>query len=277
MAEAMMTPFTGDPVTLRLAAFLSVFVVLALLEKIRPRRTLTVSKSRRWLVNLTLVAANSLLMRFVFPLAPFALATLAQSRGWGLFHLLKLPGPLEIVISLLLLDLLIYGQHRLFHRIPIFWRIHRMHHTDLDLDVTSGTRFHPLEIFLSLTIKLSAVLLLGTSPLSVLLFEIVLNATSMFNHANLRLPPAMDRWLRLFLVTPDMHRVHHSIIPRETNSNYGFNLSCWDRLLGSYRAQPRDGHEGMTIGLKAWRNQSELGLWQVLKIPFLTPLAGKTP
>ncbi len=266
-----MASLPGTPETLRLAAFLSVFVVLALLEYLWPRRPLTVSKPQRWLVNLTLVAANTLLMRYVFPLAPFALATLMQSRGWGLFPLLTFSGLPEIAVSLLLLDLLIYTQHRLFHQVPVFWRIHRMHHTDLDLDVTSGTRFHPLEMFLSLTIKLTAVLLLGTSPLSVLLFEIVLNATSMFSHANLRLPPAVDRWLRCLLVTPDMHRVHHSVIPRETNSNFGFNLSCWDRLLGTYRAQPRDGHEGMTIGLQTWRDQGQLGLWQILKIPFQNP------
>jgi sterol desaturase/sphingolipid hydroxylase (fatty acid hydroxylase superfamily) len=259
----------ANPETLRLAVFLSAFTLLALLENIWPRRPPTVSKPQRWLVNLILVAANTLLMRLVFPLAPFALAALAQSKGWGLFNLLKVSGPLETGASLLLLDFLIYSQHRLFHRTPLLWRMHRMHHTDLDLDVTSGTRFHPLEIFLSLAIKLSAVLVIGTSPLAVLLFEMVLNATSMFSHANLRLPLAMDRWLRFFLVTPDMHRVHHSVIPQETNRNFGFNLSWWDRLLGTYQAQPRDGHDGMLIGLQAWRDQRALGLWQVLIIPFL--------
>ncbi len=272
-----MAALPGNPETLRLAAFLSVFILLAVLEAVWPRRPLTVSKPQRWLVNLALVATNTLLMRLVVPLAPFALATLAQSKGWGLFPLLQLSGPLEIGVSLLVLDLIIYTQHRIFHRTPLLWRLHRMHHTDLDLDVTSGTRFHPLEIFLSLAIKLSAVLLLGISPLAVLLFEILLNATSMFNHANLRLPLPLDRWLRLVLVTPDMHRVHHSVIPRETNSNFGFNLPWWDRLLGTYQAQPREGHEGMSIGLKQWRDQGQLGWWQLLKIPFVSPAPGRMP
>jgi len=277
MAAAMLVQLPVHPELLRLAAFLSVFVVLALLEQAWPRRALTVAKPQRWLINLAIVITNTLLVRLVFPLAPFAVAALAQANGWGLFHLLHLSGVLAIMASLLVLDLLIYTQHRLFHRIPPLWRIHRMHHTDLDLDVSSGTRFHPLEIMLSLAIKLAAVVLLGVSPLAVLLFEIILNATSMFNHANLRLPLTMDAWLRLFLVTPDMHRVHHSVLPRETNNNFGFNLPWWDRLFGTYLAQPSAGHDRMSIGLQEWRDLQHLGLWPLLRLPFILPALRRTP
>ena len=273
----MMLPLPFAPDTLRLAAFLSVFLVLAVAEQRWPRRPLTVSRAQRWTVNLTIIAANTLLVRLLFPLAPFALAMQAQANGWGLLPLLALPVWLETLVSLLALDLLIYGQHRFFHRTPVLWRIHRMHHTDLDLDVSSGTRFHPLEIFLSLAIKLAAVVLLGASPLSVLLFEILLNTTSMFSHANLRIPLAIDQRLRLLLVTPDMHRVHHSIFPIETDCNFGFNLSCWDRLFGTYRAQPDAGHDRMQIGLKQWRNQEALSLGALLLIPFARTLTRKTP
>ncbi len=273
----MMPPLPFSPDTLRLAAFLSMFLVLAVSEQLWPRRPLTVSKPHRWAVNLAIIAANTLLARLLFPLAPVALAVQAQAHGWGLLPLLALPVWLETLVSLLVLDLLIYTQHRLFHRTPVLWRIHRMHHTDLDLDVSSGTRFHPLEILLSLAIKLAAVVLLGASPLSVLLFEILLNATSMFSHANLRIPLPLDQRLRLLLVTPDMHRVHHSILPKETDSNFGFNLSCWDRLFGTYRAQPDAGHDRMQIGLKQWRDQEELGLGALLLIPFARTVTRKAP
>jgi sterol desaturase/sphingolipid hydroxylase (fatty acid hydroxylase superfamily) len=265
------TPLGCNPNVLRFAVFLTLLAAFALAEAIWPRRPLTTAKRQRWFSNLSLTALNSALLRLValiVPAAPTAVAALAQSRGWGLFNLLQVGGWPELAASLLLLDLLIYFQHRLFHQMPICWQLHRVHHTDLDLDASSGIRFHPLEILLSLAIKLAAVVMLGCSPLSVLLFEILLNATSLFSHANLRIPTALDQWMRLALVTPDMHRVHHSVIVRETNSNYGFNLSCWDRLFGSYRAQPRDGHDRMTIGLKQWRNPVELGLGSLLQIPF---------
>ena len=263
------------PDTVRLTAFFGLLALLAVAERLWPRRPPTVARAVRWRINLAIVVLDSLAARLVLPLAPFTLAAVLQGRGWGLFNRLQFEGPAEIVASMLLLDLTIYAQHRLFHRLPLLWRIHRMHHTDLDLDVTTGTRFHPLEIVLSLAIKLTAIVVLGPSPLAVVLFEIVLNATSMFSHANLRLPEALDRWLRLILVTPDMHRVHHSVIVRETNSNYGFNLPWWDRLFGSYRAQPRDGHLGMTIGLREWRNQADLGLLPLLQLPFLPKVPGR--
>ena len=265
-----MTLLQINPETLRLTAFLSLFALLALCEAVWPRRPLTVPKPRRWSANLAIIALNSLLIRLAFPLAPFGLAVIAQANGWGLFNRLGISGWQELLASLLLLDLLIYFQHRLFHRTPLFWRLHRMHHTDLDLDVSSGIRFHPLEIALSLLIKTAAVLLLGVAPFSVLLFEILLNTTSMFSHTNMRIPLVIDRWLRLFVVTPDMHRVHHSVIPRETDSNFGFNLPWWDRLLGTYQAQPREGHDLMTIGLREFRELDKLGLRDLLLLPFVS-------
>jgi sterol desaturase/sphingolipid hydroxylase (fatty acid hydroxylase superfamily) len=269
VAEALMLPTNPD--TLRLIAFLSLFCLLALAEFFWPRRMLTVSKLQRWQANIGIILADSLVVRLLVPIAPVTLAATAQSQGWGLFNLLGIPGWIELIAGLLILDLIIYLQHRLFHRIPLLWRLHRMHHTDLDLDVSTGTRFHPIEIALSLLIKIAAVLLFGIAPLTVLLFEVILNATSMFNHANLALPLPLDRWLRLLLVTPDMHRVHHSVRPKETDSNFGFCQPWWDRLLGTYREQPRDGHIGMTIGLREYRDQTELGIWRLLRIPFETP------
>ncbi len=261
-----------NPDTLRLITFLSIFALLALAEAVWPRRQLTVVKVQRWQANIGIIIADSLVVRLLFPVVPMSLAATAQSHGWGLFNLFGIPGWVELLAGLIILDLIIYLQHRLFHRVPLLWRLHRMHHTDLDLDVSSGTRFHPLEISISLLIKMAAVLLFGLSPLTVLLFEIILNATSMFNHANLALPLPVDRWLRLVLVTPDMHRVHHSVIPKETDSNFGFCQPWWDRLLGTYREQPRDGHSDMTIGLREYRDLTELGIWRLLRIPFETPL-----
>jgi sterol desaturase/sphingolipid hydroxylase (fatty acid hydroxylase superfamily) len=263
-----MTSLDLKPETLQLIAFVSVLVVMSLAEIIQPRRQLLVKKAERWRVNLAMVLLNTMLLRLVFPLAPVALAALIQANGWGALNLLKMTGTPELVISLLLLDLIIYFQHRMFHKLPVFWRIHRMHHTDIDLDVSSGIRFHPLEMTVSMLIKLAAVCLIGPTPLSVLVFEIMLNASSMFNHANLHIPEKVDRWLRLVLVTPDMHRVHHSVLPLETDSNYGFNLPWWDRLFGSYRSQPRDGHQQMQIGLKEFRNPEEMGLKELLLLPF---------
>lgn len=262
--------FPSSPDSVRFIAFTGIFVLLALAETIWPRRQLTVSKSRRWTANLGIIAIDWLAVRLLLPVVPVSLAGLAQTQGWGLFNLIHVPDGMELISSLLILDLIIYLQHRLFHRTPLLWRLHRMHHTDLDLDVSSGTRFHPVEIVLSLLIKMGAVLLFGIGPTAMLLFEILLNATSMFSHANLRIPAKIDRLLRLALVTPDMHRVHHSVHPRETDSNFGFCLPWWDRLLNTYQAKPRDGHELMGIGLKEYRELNRLGLWRLLAIPFTT-------
>ena len=253
---------------IRLSIFLGVFLLVALAELVWPRRTLLASKGQRWFCNIIIVAIDSVTVRLVIPVMPLGMAEIATARGWGLFNILSLPPWLEIVTVILMFDLIIYLQHRSFHRIPFFWRFHRMHHTDLDLDVSSGNRFHPIEILFSLIIKLGAVAVLGAPAVAVVIFEVVLNASSLFNHGNLRIPVNVDNWLRLFVVTPDMHRVHHSIIPRETDSNFSFNFPWWDRMLNTYKDQPREGHLGMIIGLKEFRDEQKLGLASLLMLPF---------
>jgi sterol desaturase/sphingolipid hydroxylase (fatty acid hydroxylase superfamily) len=253
---------------IRLISFLGVFLLVALAEQVWPRRTLVASKRQRWFCNIAIVAIDSVTARLALPLMPLGMAGIATAKGWGLFNLLAVPRWLEIVMVILILDLVIYLQHRSFHRVPLFWRFHRMHHTDLDLDVSSGNRFHPIEILVSLLIKLAAVAVLGAPAVAVVIFEVALNASSLFNHGNLRIPTSVDSWLRLLIVTPDMHRVHHSIIPGETDSNFGFNLPWWDRMLGTYQDQPREGHIGMIIGLKEFRDEQKLGLGSLLMLPF---------
>ena len=255
----------------RFAVFCGFLAALAALELRRPRRRLSAPKGPRWFANLAIVAIDAaalqLVFRLVMPALAIGAALFAEGRGWGLFNLLELPRWLEGGLAFLALDCLIYWQHRALHLEP-FWRLHMMHHADLDLDVSSGLRFHPLEIVLSMALKMLAVLALGAPALSVLVFEVALNATSMFNHANLRLPAGLDRRLRLLLVTPDMHRVHHSTIRRETDSNFGFNLPWWDRLFGTYRPQPERGHDGMSIGLAAKRGPECFRLLAMLAMPF---------
>lgn len=258
-----------DEQTIRLAFFFGVLAVVAVWEVIAPRRTLTDSKGRRWVVNLSLVVIYTAVVRFLLPILPVGLALIAQERGWGILNNIILPSWSKVALAVAALDFVIYLQHVLFHFLPILWRLHRMHHTDLDIDVTTGNRFHPIEIVISAGIKLGAVALIGPPVAAVVAFEIVLNATSQFNHGNIRIPETLDRWLRMVVVTPDMHRVHHSIIPRETNSNFGFNLPWWDRLCGTYRSQPELGHTGMSIGLKEFRDSTELILPQLLLQPFI--------
>lgn len=262
---------------IRLGFFLGVLVLIAIWEVVAPRRRVEIPRLIRWSNNLGLVALDTLLVRLVFPIAAVGLAMMMQDRGWGLFNLVDLSGWLELVLSVLLLDLAIYLQHVLFHKVPLLWRLHRVHHADLEIDVTTGLRFHPVEILLSMGIKFAVVALIGASPVSVLVFEVLLNATAMFNHSNIKLPTRFDRFLRLIVVTPDMHRVHHSIDPRETDSNYGFNLPWWDRLLGTYIAQPRAGHEGMTIGFEQFRKVRELWLDRMLTQPLRGPASGPDP
>ena len=257
---------------IRLSFFAGVLLAVALWEVLAPRRKLSLSRLSRWPGNLGIVVFNTLVLRFAFPFAAVAMAWLAAERGWGLFNLVDVPYWLAVVLAVALLDLTIYFQHVMVHAVPLFWRLHRLHHADLDYDVTTGARFHPLEIILSMGIKLSVVSLLGAPALAVLIFEVLLNATAMFNHGNIRLPKRLDRVLRWFVVTPDMHRVHHSIIPRETNSNFGFNLPWWDRIFGTYRDQPKEGHEGMTIGIEQFRDKKYERLDWLLIQPFL----GKT-
>lgn len=255
--------------TVRLGAFGGVLLLMALWELVAPRRRLTTRKTPRWASNLGLVTLNTLLVRLIVPLTAVGAAVACAERQWGLLHWVSAPSWLETLLAVVALDLAIYGQHVMFHAVGPLWRLHMVHHADMDLDVTSGLRFHTLEILLSALLKLALVALLGASPLAVVIFETVLNATAMFNHSNVRIPGALDRVLRTVLVTPDMHRVHHSIVRREANSNFGFNLPWWDFLFGTYRAQPAAGHEGMTIGLAHPRDERQAErLPGMLAMPF---------
>ncbi|MGE4130759.1 MAG: sterol desaturase family protein [Bdellovibrionales bacterium] len=252
----------------RLIFFFGVFTLIAGWEIYSPRRRPTFTRRIRWPANLSLVFMNQGLLRLLLPFTAIAAAEKAQSAGWGLFHSVDIPAEAELILSILVLDLVIYLQHVVFHKVPLLWRLHRMHHADLDYDVTTGSRFHPIEILISMLIKIGAVLLLGASPLSVLCFEILLNATAMFNHGNISMAPGLDKLLRLFVVTPDMHRIHHSIVVKETNSNFGFNWPWWDRLFGTYLAAPSETQETLTIGLPIFRDPKYLSLGRLLKIPF---------
>lgn len=251
-------------------------MVVAFWELLAPRRPLTTSKKLRWISNLGITFINPLVVNLLFPFLAVDMALKAQEGGWGLLNHVGLPIWLKLVIGIIVLDLVIYLQHVLFHAIPVLWRLHMMHHADLDFDLTTGSRFHPIEIILSMVIKLSVVAALGPPATAVLMFETILNGMAMFNHGNIGIPPGLDRILRYFVVTPDMHRVHHSVIIRETNSNFGFNLSWWDRLFGTYCAQPAKGHTAMTIGLSQFRNENRLTLPWLLILPTIGD-PGKQP
>ena len=258
---------TDEPL-IRLLAFAGVFGLLALWEASAPRRPRSLGRRQRWPANIGIVVLNTAIVRIGFPLGTVGFALVCAQRGWGLMNMVELPLWLTVPLAVLLLDLAIYLQHALFHGVPVLWRLHRMHHADLELDFTTGARFHTIEIVLSLAIKCAVIALLGAPALAVLIFEILLNATSMFNHANVRMPQWLDRVLRWIVVTPDMHRVHHSIHRDETDSNFGFNLPWWDRLFGTYRPQPRDGHLGMALGISQFRKPHELRLDRMLLQPF---------
>jgi sterol desaturase/sphingolipid hydroxylase (fatty acid hydroxylase superfamily) len=258
-----------DEIKIRMFFFISIFALVAFWELLAPRRTLTTSKKMRWFSNLTIIIINPLLVRLVFPVLAVEMAIKGQEHGWGLLNNFDLPYWLDLVVGIVVLDLVIYLQHVMFHAIPIFGRLHMMHHADMDYDMTTGLRFHPIEIILSMCIKLSIVAILGPPAAAVLIFEILLNGVAMFNHGNVRLPKKIDRVLRYLIVTPDMHRVHHSVIIRETNSNFGFNLTWWDRLFGTYCDQPAKGHTGMTIGVSQFREPKRLTLPWLLILPFI--------
>lgn len=261
---------------IRLGFFFGILVVMFLWELIAPRRPLTTSKIIRWFSNLGLVLIDSIVVRLFFPTALAGIALLVQQRGWGLFNQFELPHLLKIIFSVLVLDFVIYLQHIMFHSVPLFWRLHMVHHTDMDIDVTTGVRFHPIEIILSMGIKMIVVVLIGAPAIAVLIFEIILNGTSMFNHGNVHYSQNIDFILRLLVVTPEMHRVHHSTIRWETNSNLGFNFPWWDRLFGTYRGQPAKGHLEMTIGLDQYKEPNKLTLPWLLVLPFIGKL-GKYP
>lgn len=256
--------------TIRLGAFLGIFILMALWELVAPRRGLTAPKPKRWLINLGITALNTVAVRLAFSIGAVGIARWASNRGLGLFNNIEFPSAVAVgVACIVILDMLIYAQHVAFHKIRPLWRLHLMHHTDLDLDVTSGARFHPVEILLSMLIKSIAVIALGAPAWSVVVFEMLLNATAMFNHSNVRMPEWLDHALRLIVVTPDMHRVHHSVLLNETDSNYGFNLPWWDRIFGTYIAQPRMGHDGMKIGMANFRDMGRLGLMSIIALPFV--------
>ena len=254
---------------IRLGFFVGVFTLVALWEWRRPRRALRVSKALRWANNLGLVVLNTVVLRLLFPAAAVGVAASAEAQGFGVLKIFAVPEALAIVLAVLVLDFAIWAQHVMVHAVPALWRLHRVHHADLDYDVTTGARFHPLEIVLSMLIKFAVILVLGPPVVAVVIFEVLLNATAMFNHANLRLPTGVDRVLRWLVVTPDMHRVHHSVEDDETNSNFGFNLPWWDRLFGTYRDQPRGGHEGMTIGIRGYNQPRDVSwLPGLMMLPF---------
>lgn len=274
MPDQMTETLLANEPLIRIVFFLGVLIVMAIWEAASPRRRREIPRVIRWTNNIGVVLLDSFLVRLTFPIVAVGLALLAAERGWGLFNIFQAPAWLAITVSVVALDLAIYLQHVMFHAVPALWRLHRMHHADLEIDVTTGLRFHPVEILLSMGIKLAVVAVLGPPAVAVLIFEVLLNATAMFNHSNVKLPENVDRVLRLLVVTPDMHRVHHSIHPAETNSNFGFNLPWWDRLLGTYTAQPRDGHEGMTIGIEQFRTVRDLWLDRMLIQPLRGPASG---
>lgn len=262
---------------LRFGVFASVLALFAALESMSPRRVRALPRRHRWFTNLGMVVLSTALLRAAFPLVAVGAALWAGERGIGLFNIVDWPGGLEFIAALVILDFVIWGQHWTFHRVPLFWRMHRVHHADRDFDVTTALRFHPFEIAVSMGIKMGAVLLLGPSAAAVILFEVILNGMALFNHSNLALPRRADRILRLAVVTPDMHRVHHSVTAAEHNRNFGFNLSVWDRMFGTYRAQPEAGHTGMTIGLEPWQDERPAGLVWSLLLPFSGPERARVP
>jgi sterol desaturase/sphingolipid hydroxylase (fatty acid hydroxylase superfamily) len=265
----------SNEVPIRLAFFFGILAVMAAWEVLAPKRALTVSKAIRWSNNLALVFLNSFILRLLFPAAAVGMAAFASEQGWGLLNYYSAPAVVAIVVSVIVMDLVIYLQHVLVHAVPVLWRLHRVHHADLDYDVTTGARFHTVEIILSMLIKFATIVVLGPPVVAVVIFEVVLNATAMFNHGNVSLPGGLDRVLRWFVVTPDMHRVHHSVEDDEANSNFGFSLPWWDRLFGTYRAQPRAGHAGMTIGIHTYRSTRQASwLPGMLALPFVGKVTG---
>ena len=264
--------FPLSETSMRLMAFLGVYAIMALAEAARPKRQLNHGRAGRWFTNLAIVTLDSVVVRAMaavtVPLVAVAAALYAQHAGIGILNALELPAWLAWGVSLVALDLAIWFQHLVSHKVPLFWRLHRVHHADVDIDVSTALRFHPIEIAVSMLWKVVVVLALGAPPEAVLLFEIILNGCAMFNHANVSLPAGVDRVLRKVIVTPDMHRVHHSVHRSEHDTNFGFNLSIWDRIFGTYTAQPRDGHLGMTIGLEAYQSEEPTRLAWSLSLPF---------
>jgi len=261
--------------TIRIGFFISIFAIMAIWEIIAPRRALTICKAVRWINNMGIVFLNTAIIRFIFPIAAVNLAAFAVAHDWGILNVYSVPFALAVLISVVALDFIIYLQHVLVHAIPALWRLHRVHHADLDFDVTTGARFHPIEIIMSMLIKFSAIVVIGPPVIAVVIFEVVLSSMAMFNHSNVRLPLGLDRVIRILFVTPDMHRVHHSTEDNETNSNFGFNLSIWDKLFGTYIDQPRGGHHDMHIGIHGFKDPKQVSqLPGMLMLPFVGKITG---
>lgn len=253
---------------LRLGTFFGMLIIMGVAETVWPRRQLSSPKSSRWISNLSISFISTALLRLILPLVPSAFAIYCANAGIGLLNTITLPGWAAVLVSVLALDMVIYWQHVWFHKIPVLWKVHRMHHADLDIDTSTGVRFHPIEILASMGIKFAAIALLGPPALAVLIFEVTLNGCALFNHANAKLPTGVDRWLRLLIVTPDMHRVHHSTDMREANMNFGFNFPWWDRMFKTYKPQPDKGHDHMTIGMNIFREKKDGSIRGMLTIPF---------
>lgn len=253
---------------IRLSVFAGVFILMISAETLFPKKQRVLKRMQRWSTNLSLTLISTLLVSLLFPIAAIGLAQYAQDQHWGILNVFNLPLWAHILVSIIALDFAIYVQHVASHKFPIFWRLHKVHHADRDIDATTGIRFHPVEIILSLFYKFAAICVLGPHMLGVFIFEILLNASALFNHANLSLPKSVDKILRIFIVTPDMHRVHHSVILKETNANYGFNLSIWDKIFRTYIAQPRQGHDKMTIGLAQYQSPKPSFILWCLTLPF---------
>lgn len=252
----------------RLSAFFGIFVIMVIWEIYAPRRQLTDSRWQRWTTNISLSILNIIIIRFTVGAAAFVAAVSALDHGWGVLNIIELPLWLNVILTLVLLDLAIYGQHVASHKWRWLWQLHKIHHTDQEFDVTTAIRFHPLEIIISMIYKVILICFIGCNPLAVIAFEIILSSCALFNHSNIRIPLSIDKTIRLIVVTPDMHRVHHSVIKSETDSNYGFSISIWDRLFGTYTDQPRHGHDNMEIGLTEYRDKSDVQLQRLLLMPF---------
>ncbi len=259
---------------IRISSFAIVLVLLLVWERLAPRRPLSQPRMVRWWANIGLILWGTVLVRFVFPTAAVGIAVMVEQNGWGLLNYIQLPYAARVLVAFVLLDTSVYFQHVMFHVLPLLWRFHRVHHTDLDLDVSTGVRFHPVEILISMLVKFMTIAALGAPMLAVVIFEIVLNASSMFTHSNIRMPALMERVIRWVFVTPDMHRIHHSVSENETNSNFGFNISLWDRLFGTYRHAPRLGQEDMVLGLDNFHEPRWQSLRGLLYLPFVSRVQG---
>ena len=271
-----MKVITDNEILIRLLFFFGALAVVGVWEVISPRRSLTCSRLKRWPSNLSMAVLNTFILRLIVPTTAIGFAFLVNERSWGLLSQVDLSVSIEIILSVLLLDLAIYLQHVAFHRVPILWRVHRTHHADLDVDVSTGARFHPIEIIISMGFKFAVIALVGVPAVAILIFEVLLNATAMFNHGNIFLGSKVDRFLRTLVVTPDMHRIHHSIFPEETNSNFGFNLPWWDRMFGTYRPNSKVDQRKMTIGLEIFRDGKYSRLNWLLVLPFLSDKKNST-